>query len=119
MLFILICKCIVCMDGPVSGDRLSIEHWNAHYLLVSACLADNASILALKAVMLAEFLLAALGNLDNEAPVPAVAGNREVGGRGKVDRVVVLLFVLTGGGMDGLVVVAVLVGRGNPRDRAA
>lgn len=69
--------------------------------------------------MLAEFLLAALGNLDNDAPVPAVAGNREVGGRGKVDLVVVLLFELVGGGMDGLVVVAVVVGRVNPRARAA
>ena len=91
------------------------------HLLVSACLADKASILALNAVILAEFLLAALGSLDNEAPAPAAAGNREVGGRGKVDLVVVLLFELVGGGIEDfeVVVVLVVVGRGNPRVSAA
>lgn len=82
------------------------------YLLVTACLADNASILALKAVILAEFLLAALGNLEDAPAIPeaeAAAGILDVGGRGKVELAAVLLPPF-GGGIEVFV-----RGRGSPR----
>ena len=63
-------------------------------------------------MILAEFLLAALGNFD--PAVPAVAGNREVGGRGNVDAGPVLILPPFGGGIDVLV-----RGRGSPLVKVA
>lgn len=60
--------------------------------------------------MLAVFLLAALGSLEDPAPVPVpvpvvVPGNLDLGGRGSVDVVVVLILdeAELGGGIEDLV----------------